>query len=292
MAAGDDRITIFIPTLATPARVPYLRTAAESVRAQSDVDVRIVVIANGPGCEPEALASLEHDLHAKLIRRVATGFPAALRAGREAVETPFFGELDDDDELLPGTLARRLDEMRRDTALAVVVSNGVLRGDGHDVASIANIEAVRRDPMRSLLESNWLLPGSALFRTDAVPADWFASIPRCLEWTYLGLLLSRRCPIGFLAEPGVVHYEHRPFSTYDSRDCRVERVRALEALLSLELPGDVKRRIRRKIGDACHDLSHMYLNDGDRHMAWRQHLRSLAYPGGWRFLAHTRHLCK
>lgn len=291
MTTSDDGITIFIPTLATPARAPYLLTAAETVCSQSGVDVRLLVIANGPDCDPQALATLEHDLHAQVIRRSTRGMPAALLAGRQAVQTPFFAELDDDDELLPGTLAQRLAEMRRDPGLSAVVSNSVLRNPDHDVDSIVDIASVRRDPLRSLLVRNWHVPGSALFRSAAVPAEWFVAVPGGLEWTYLGLLLASHGRIGFLPERGVVHYEHRPFSTYDSRGGRMDRLPALKSLLSLELPRDVKRRIRMRIGAAHHDLSNLHLDEGDRRGAWRQHLHSLAYPGGWRYLSHTRHLC-
>jgi hypothetical protein len=279
-----------MPTVATRARTPHLWKAINSVRAQRGVRARIVLVANGAACDAGLLARLgEHDDIA-VLRSPVADFPNALGIGRKAVETAFFAELDDDDELTPDALAQRLELMLDDPGVDVVVSNGRIRSGGLEELSIPDIAAVRADPLRSLLQRNWLLPGSALFRTARVPSDWFNSIPRCLEWTWLGLNLSLHCRIAFLDEPAVVHYADLPFSTDASRHCQFERANALRALFALPVPADVRRRLRAKLGDALHSVSALHRAEGEWRTAWARHLESLTLPGGWRYLLYTRYL--
>jgi hypothetical protein len=102
----NTEITVFIPTLATAERARHLRKALDSVRAQRQAEARIVVIVNGDAFDPDLLHELERNTEVGVLRRPVADFPASLRAGRAVVESPFFAELDDDDELLPDALAR------------------------------------------------------------------------------------------------------------------------------------------------------------------------------------------
>lgn len=287
---GLSEITVLIPTIATRARTPHLWKAINSVRAQRGVQVRIVVVANGAASDTGLLARLGERDDIAVLRSPVADFPNALRIGRKAVETAFFAELDDDDELTPDALAQRLELIQRDPDVDVVVSNGRIRKGDVEELSIPDIAAVRADPLRSLLRRNWLLPGSALFRTARVPIDWFDTIPRCLEWTWLGLNLSLHCRIAFLDQPAVVHYADLPFSTDASRHCQFERVNALRALFALPVPADVRRRLRTKLGDALHSVSALHRAEGEWRTAWARHLESLTLPGGWRYLLYTRYL--
>jgi hypothetical protein len=206
------------------------------------------------------------------------------------VQTSYFAELDDDDELLPDALSQRLELLGHNHQLDVVVSNGWIRGRTGDEASIPDIAAVRADPLRSLLDRNWLLPGAALFRSERVPVIWFDAIPRCLEWTWIGLNVSLHNRIAFLEQPGVVHYPDLPFSTYASHPCLAARAEAIRGLFTLPLPADVRQRLRAKLADALHSVSDLHRSEGDTRAAWTAHLECLTLPGGWRYLAFTRHL--
>ena len=150
--------------------------------------------------------------------------------------------------------------------------------------------AVERDPVAAMLERNWLLPGSALFRAGTVGEDVFAGTPPFLEWTYIGLLLASRYRIALLPVPTVVHYEGHAFSMDRSRDCALGRPLAFAAMLRLDLPPAVKHRLRRKRGAAWHTASEVARLAGDPGAAWAAHLRSLAAPGGWRYATYTRYL--
>ena len=225
-----------------------------------------------------------------LERLAPASLPEALRAGRQLVATRYFSELDDDDLLLPGALALRHERIARGDLPDAVVTDGILRGQSVDRTNIIDIAAVRRDPLRELLKRNWMLTGSALFRTETITPGVFEGMPSYLERTFLGLVLATRFRIAFLSEPTVVHHTDLPFSIDRSVECRVGRPAALRRLLALPLPHDVRGVLRDRIGEAYHGLSESSWREGRRLEAWLWHLRCLSERRGWRYLAYTRHL--
>src|SRR2546425_13312811 len=83
-----------------------------------------------------------------------------LRAGREMVQTNWFTELDDDDVLLPGALAVRVQALEERPEFDAVVTSGFRRDAAGDALSIDDVRIVEQDPVRALLRHNWLLPGA------------------------------------------------------------------------------------------------------------------------------------
>jgi hypothetical protein len=171
-----------------------------------------------------------------------------------------------------------------------VITNGIVRSGAHERFSIPDAEAVEQDPLSAMMERNWLLPGSALFRAGTIGEDAFAGTPPFLEWTYIGLLLASRYRIALLSAPTVVHHEGHAFSVDRSRDCALGRPLAFAAMLQLDLPPAVKQRLRRKRGAAWHTAAEVARLAADPGAAWAAHLRSLVAPGGWRYATYTRYL--
>lgn len=283
-------ISVIIPTLATAERAVYLWRALESAESQSGVVVLAIVVANGAKCCPAVLSELEKRPGVQCIRSEREGLPAALEAGRAQVQTEFFTELDDDDVLLPRSLDFRVRFLQTHPDVDVVVANGEIHDDDICVMSISDAAAVSRDPQRALMQRNWLLPGAAVFRTSAVAPELFRDIPRYLEWTYLALLLLSECNVAFLDDLAVVHFNDHSFSVDRSMECRLGRIQALERLLEMELSKIVKWKIERRISDAHHHVSHLWLEKASLQKAWSAHWRSLLGRGGWRYLTYTRHL--
>ena len=171
-----------------------------------------------------------------------------------------------------------------------VITNGIIRNAAGERFSIPDPAAVEQDPLGALMEANWLLPGAALFRAGAIGEDVFADTPRFLEWTYIALLLASRHRIALLPESTIVHYEGHAFSVDRSRECALGRPLAFEAALQLDLPRAVKRRLRTKRSAAWHTAAQAARLASDPAAAWAAHLRSLAGPGGWRYVSYTRYL--
>ena len=293
MTPESQAITVIIPTTAAPERHDFIRRAIESVLTQQGVEVGVLLVANGACCDEAFLDTLRATPGLTILRRAKGSLPLALMAGRDAVETPFFGELDDDDIVLPGGLRRLLDSLVQNPEADWAVGNAIVRcPQGTDRQSLRDLDAIRADPLRAMMQSNWLLPGSALFRTDRVPTGIFADMPKYLEWTYLAIALTlRQAPI-FLTEPVTVHHIGLSHSIDLSREATFGRVAAFKQLIAMPLPQTVNRPLKGKLGALHHSCSMEHLQDGEIRQAWSCHLKSLLYPGGLAYLSFTRYLLR
>jgi glycosyltransferase involved in cell wall biosynthesis len=288
--AGTKSITVILPTLARAERREKLHRALASVLAQEGVRAIPLVVVNGAERDPDLVRELLADRRIRVLTIDDTGIPAAFTAGYAAVDTRYVSGLDDDDLLLPGALARRLAVLERRPDLDSVVTNGYRREDGGDSLHVTDAAQVQRDPLRSLLVANWLLPGSWLARTDRIGADVFRDMPRYLECTYLALRLASTGRMLFLEDPTVVWHTDHAGSASKSREFQLGEEAGLRRILTLDLSPDLRAGIHRKIAGACHGVAGRHLRDGNRREAWRWHLRSLRAPGGWRYFLFTRHL--
>jgi glycosyltransferase involved in cell wall biosynthesis len=97
----QQTISVIIPTKVNPARRALLKRAIESVLAQEDVRVVPIVVINGSERDPELTSEIIADRRFRVVTLENADLPAALRTGREMVDTRWFAELDDDDLLMP-----------------------------------------------------------------------------------------------------------------------------------------------------------------------------------------------
>jgi len=249
-----------------------------------------IVVVNGPNCDPELLDALARRRNIRLVRRTEAGLGGAIAAGRELVDAPYFAELDDDDLLLPGALAARLERMDDDPSVDAVITSGYLRGNLGDVLNMANIAACADDPLRAAVDRMWLKPGAGLFRTASVPAAYFEAMPPYLEWTYLALRLALERRVAFLDAPTFVYSEDTPRSLSKSSEYVRRQPAAIRSLLRLPLPPDVRRAFWKRYVAALHGASVNGLGEGRKTEAWKWHLRTLLHLYGWRYVTYTRHL--
>jgi hypothetical protein len=288
---------VIVPTRALAERRALIRRALASVLNQQNVRALPIVIINGSSVDASVARELAGDprLRVRTLKSEPSSpgdyaLPAALRAGRALVDTPFFAQLDDDDILLPGALAARLHAIR--DGYDAVVSNGIRRNQQGDTVHLADVAAISWDPVRALKRSNWLLPGSWLCRTDHVPPSLFDDIPAYLECTCLALRFATHCKLRFLAEPTVVWHTDTPGAVTRSREYVLGQTEALQSILRLEMPEDVRVDFQRKLSSSCHECCELLLREGDLRGAWRWHVRSLRHPGGLRHLAFTLKLLR
>jgi hypothetical protein len=283
-------VSVIMPTLARPARAPLLRRALESVLGQSGVRAVPIVVLNGSERDAGLVAQLSARSDLRWLDLAEADLPAALRAGRAAVDTAWFAELDDDDLLLPDSLARRLACARSHPGCDAVVSNGIARGSGGDCPILSDVPGIRSDPFGALAQRTWLSPGGGLFRTEAIGLALFDGMPRFLEWTYLALRIARVHPLAFLDEPTFVHHPGRPDSLWASPSCTRALPEALERILGLELPAPLHRSFAARRAAAFHAAADEALQRGALGEAWLAHLRSLRGPEGWRYAPYTLRL--
>jgi hypothetical protein len=290
MRVAEPIVTIVIPTRGAAARAAHLLRAIETVRAQREVQTVTLVVLNGAQRAPEVERALRNEPGVRVLVREDADLPSAHRLGREAVDTPWFGTLDDDDLLLPDALARRIRALIEHPAADVVVTNGIVRADGRDTPHIARDLDVTADPLRALARRNWLLPGSWLARSERVGASLFDGMPRYLECTFLALRFSTAYVMHWLPEPTVIYHHGSPGAESQSRAYVLEQAPSLEALLRLPLPSWMCTHLERELAGAHHCSAELLWSEGDLNGAWQMHRRSLGGRGGLRFLPFTRHL--
>jgi glycosyltransferase involved in cell wall biosynthesis len=286
-------VSVIMPTRALCERAPLLRRAIESVLAQEGVDVIPLVIVNGLDSHPPLLSELCANRRLRIVTLEEADLPNALRVGRDMVDTAWFTELDDDDLLLPGALSDRIRVLEEGPELDGVVTNGLRRSVAGDALHINDMLSVQQNPLRSLFQYNWLLPGAWLCRTDSVGPQLFEGMPRFLECTYLAIRLATGYRIKFLDLPTVVWHEDTPFSESKSTRCMLGQAAALRRILQLDLPLDVQVGFRARVLASCHHNARIYLEQGNLKMAWCWHFQSLQGRNGWRYLFFSyRLLCQ
>jgi len=283
-AVSLPEIAVIMPTLGTVERAPLLRRALQSVLTQDGVRPAPLIVLNGPAVDASLVADLGSDPRVQTLVLERADLPAALLAGRRLVRVPWFAELDDDDELLPGALVARIRALEARPERGAVVTNGIRRSPSGDRLHLADTRAIEADPLRALLVHNWLLPDSWLCRTDAIDDSVFAGIPRYLECTYLAVRFAGDASLAFLDEPSVVHNEDTPASESKSPAYVLGQEAALRRILELELPSDVRRNFEYRLAPACWAAATVLAQRGDSPEAWRRWRRALTYPGGWRVL--------
>jgi len=270
---------VLVPTLGSQTRAGPLRRALETILSQEDVRAIPIVAFNGPQVDESLVADVAALPDVRICVLADASLPGALREARRLVESDWLSALDDDDELLPAALARRLAILEARPECSVVVTNGIIRTPRGDVLNLPTDAAFERAPMQWMLRKNWMLAGSWLCRSEALPETIFAGMPAYLENTYLALSLAAKVRIAFdLDEPTVIHNHGRVDSTFASPAYSLGQEAALRRILELELPPDVRREYERRLGYACSVAARVHAERGELAVAWRILLRSLAHP--------------
>ncbi|WP_137172559.1 glycosyltransferase family 2 protein [Massilia sp. HP4] len=283
------RITIVIPTTCERERWTTLRRAIACVLAQTGVDADVLAVVNGQRYDADCLAALRTMTGVTVHYRSEGSAPLAQLAGRELLDSPYFGFLDDDDEYLPGALAARVAPMLDDPALDFVVTNGYRAGPDGDSLTIGNVAEIRRDPLLALCTQNWMGSCSGLFRSASVGPAYFADPAQYMEWTYLAFRLTARLSMRFLDLP-TYRVHDTPRSLSKSSAYLRSELDILQRVLVLSLPEHAVQPLRVKLGRALHTASEHSRAAGDLRLAWKYHRASLALPGGWRYLLYSRRL--
>jgi glycosyltransferase involved in cell wall biosynthesis len=282
-------VSVIIPTLATRERAEYLLRAIDSVFFQTNVHSIPIIIVNGLSYDRELFDSLTQRGDIRFAYREQASQPAAIKLGRELVDTPYFALLDDDDLLLPHAMITRLEGFQTYPHIDVVVTNGILNDQGHEVVNISDFSEIQCDPLNGFLKKNWLLTGSALFRAATIPPEIFDGMPQYLEWTYLAVRLCLEGKkILFVNNPTIVHFFSYDFSIDNSRQARLGRPKALKRILQLYLPHNVRVCFETSLTKANHEISKQYLKEYNIISAWSFHLKTLRCRSGWKYLFFFR----
>jgi glycosyltransferase involved in cell wall biosynthesis len=202
-----------------------LRTALASARAQTNVDVDVVVVDDGSiDRTPNELRMLG-DERVRVVRlERSEGVSAARNVGLAHVRAPWVAFLDDDDVWAPGHLSAMLDALRdsgleRERVGLVFSGHLDLDGDRHvtDVSPAAPAESIQEGLKRMNVVG---CPSRVVLRTDAVRAvgGFDVRLSILADWDLWVRVLpdneAVRCPelfVGYMHHPGNMHLDAERF---------------------------------------------------------------------------------
>jgi glycosyltransferase involved in cell wall biosynthesis len=290
MSGARRLFTVVIASLCDDARSELLKRACASIRAMArDHDYSIIVVANGPRVSSSVLDWLASRPDIRVIRLRSGSHPLARRIGAELAESEFLAFLDDDDELMPNTLAPKVAHFRQHPEDDVLVTDGLRVSDSSTTRIFPPVEARCADFMETMMRAGWGA-GALTLRMQNIDLSAFDAEFRHMEWTLTTLELARRHRFGFLDEPTYRYYETTP----DSLSKRAEHALATPEVwrrLSVSYAGTrYHAAMRRRYGTTCHTASWECARQGKMRDAWRLHVESLWCPGGAGFVPFTAKL--
>jgi hypothetical protein len=285
-------ISVIIPTTANSVRAPFLMAALNSIFSQSEHRAVPIVVVNGPNYVPDLLATLRSDTRLRVLYREQPGEMGAVVAGRRAVDSAYFGILDDDDIYLPNAFATDIASLNAAPEADAVVTNGFRRTEAGTSLFLDDFSKISSDPLLMMMRQNWLTSAGALFRTDAVGEEFFAEAPTMLEYTYIGLRLALTRKLRFTDTPTFIKQDLLADAITRSSAYVTLQPRALEHIMTLTLPPKVKYHLKRKLAASRHHVSTLELSERRLRPAWRAHLESMGSLYGLRYLPFTRHLVR
>jgi glycosyltransferase involved in cell wall biosynthesis len=280
--------TVLIPTTCERHRAAAIWRAIESV-AQQPGPTRTIVVVNGSRFDAALFGALRGRDSLQVAYQQVGSLAVARRFGRSLVSTEYFTFLDDDDEILPGTLAYRVEKLRADGGADVVVSNGYIYDGREERLACTTFAGVERDPLLALMKRNWFVSCAGLFRTATVTEDFLDGTTEYGEWTMMTIrLLMARRRFVFLDRPTFRKHAETVGAMSKTTVYLEGMLATLIRFLDFDLPPEVRKLVRRKVGAALHTRSDLARAAGRRREAWGYHLQSLAFPGGWRYFAYSR----
>lgn len=291
MAESRPAVAVIIPTALHASRAATLEAAVTSVLTQDDVEVRPLLVVNGPGYSTELMKRWRADNRVRTFYLEEGNLPAAIRFGRMQVIEPYFCFLDDDDLYEPHTLRERIAafEAGPQGSPDVVVTNGWRESANGVSKCYGDLQKFAHDPLRSLLEQNWLASCGGTFRSATVGPEHFDGVTRYLEWTTTAFRCASKLTVRFI-DIAAYRIRESEQSLSKSESYRRGVVDGLGAIAALALPPDVHDAVLRKRCHALHDLSEYYRSNDTLRAAWRMHFVSVNARGGWRYLPYTARL--
>jgi glycosyltransferase involved in cell wall biosynthesis len=278
---------VVIASLCDDARSELLKRACDSVRAMAGgLDYEIIVVANGSRVSDGVLDWLATRLDVRVIRLRSGSHSLARRVGAEMAGSEFVAFLDDDDELIPDTLAPKLAHFRAHPEDDVLVTDG-LRVNGSNVTRIfPPPEARSADLVETMMRAGWGA-GAMTLRMRNIDLSAFDAEFRHVEWTLTALELASRHRFGYLDAPTYRYYETTPDSLSKRAEHNLAAPEVWRRLSKTYAGTSYETIVRRRYGEVCHSGSWVCARQGKTADAWRLHLESLGAPGGMAFLPFT-----
>lgn len=288
------RVSVIIPTTCELKKFECLSRAVNSVLSQRGVDLEVVVVCNGPRVAREISGSLKVSERLRWIYLDEGNVSKARYAGLVQSRGEFFCFLDDDDELLEGSLECRVEIFEAHPDVDVVVTNGmfVFSDSERLVVPHKDRESIHQDGLMALTVSNWIGSAAPMFRGDAIWKEVFNIDLKYFEWTYIFFdIYSRHRNILFQDIQTYLKNESNDASVSHSVSYLLAESDVLSQILGLPLPDYVKHELNRKLCRSLNVKSGILMDKQQLSSAWAVHFECLM-KGGYQYLSYTRHLLR
>jgi hypothetical protein len=191
----------------------------------------------------------------------------------------FLAFLDDDDEFLPDTLARKIAEFRQHPEIDVLVTDGFRVSDSKETRIFPSPDERSSDLVETMMRAGWGACAITL-RTQNVDLSALDAEFRHFEWTLTTLELASRHRFGFLDEPTYRYYEDTPQSLSKRAEHNLAAPEVWRRLSNSYAGTQYEPMVRRRYGRECHYASWEHVRQGRLRDAWQLHFESLRSPGG------------
>jgi glycosyltransferase involved in cell wall biosynthesis len=248
----------------------------------------IMVVANGASVSSQVLDWLEARSDVRVVRLRSGSHPLARRVGAELADSEFLAFLDDDDELLPGTLAEKLDYFRENPEVDVLVTDGFRVHAGTTTRILPATSDRGSDVIEAMMRASWGAAAMTLRRSVDLQA--FDAELRHMEWTFTALALARRFRVGFLDRPTYRYYEDTQNSLSKSDAHAVAAPEVWRRLVACYAGTRYETQMRRRHARECHYASRAYLRQGQLLNAWKMHAKSMGSADAVSFVRFTARL--
>lgn len=175
----------------------YLAEAVNSVLAQPDVDLEVVVVDDGSTDDTlEVMTAFAADPRVRLIAQENRGQPRAKNAGIRASRGRFIAFCDADDYWLPDKLALQLPLFERNPRIGVVCSGTLALHEDGEVRSHPHAPLQRGRILEALFLRNLIPFGTAVVRREcleqvglfdesiAMGIDWDLWLRVAVDWEF------------------------------------------------------------------------------------------------------------
>jgi glycosyltransferase involved in cell wall biosynthesis len=281
-------VSIILPTF---NRLPYLRTAVDSVFSQSFEDWELIIADDGSGSETQSyLQTIAGRPRVKWLSLAHSGNPPAVRnIALRAATAQYVAFLDSDDIWLPGKLAAQVASLQsRPTRKWGYTRCRVVDASGHPLAGKPTLEQRAADGpiLESLLrgkatvvQSSVIVSRELVMAVGGYPED----LPICGDYE-LYVKLALQSEIDLVDEPLVLvrrHGEHY----YDDVTALLELRRFLDRVRRSGVATPLDSILRERCALLSAGLAKGYAAAGSRLRAVRTLIASASsswrYPGWW-----------
>ena len=287
----SPEVTVIIPTLCCAKRSEELVRAIRSVTEQQGVEIIVLVVVNGSLFDPELLGKVSDTKGVKVLSLEVAGISNARFRGRQYVDTPYFLFLDDDDELYPFALHDLLGKFSlSESDVGLVIADAYNDYRSKNYGFYPSCSEIELHPLAALLDENWLIVQSTLFKTEVVPSRIFDIKTNSNECTMIAFNIALENIKIKVLDKVICVIHDKEDSESKTEHFITNEPYVIKWMLTKDVPREIKIKLHRKLAAAFHNNSMYYLKRNVFLAAFVNHVKSMLISAGDSYFLYGRHI--